>query len=559
MKRILPITTFILITVLTFSQSNIYLQWNHAYGGFGEDNGYSILQTEDNGYVFTGSAYGYNPNELNGDVVGFNGNEDVFTVKTSNDGKIEWTKCYGGSNVDDGYAIKQTFDGGYILCGSTQSNDGDISSNRGASDVWLIKIDNEGEIEWERCYGGSKYDMGYSIQITPDSGYVFCGHTQSDNGDVHSSYDKINAWVVRTDRNGDTLWTRCLGGNGDDWATAITVTHDSCFLVAGYSDSFNKNGSMDGWFFKLNWSGKLLFSASYGGDSEDKFNSVECTPDSGILLGGYSWSDNGHLPNNFGFSDLWVVKLSRNYKVVWSKNYGGESHERFGNIKVWNDSTYFLYGTTYSSTGMVHGFKGCEDAYLLGLKPDGDTLWTSCYGGTSYEFVQSASATSDGQMVMVGSTQSTDGDVIGHHFNGGNNDFWVFKISAVNQDRFTICSGDSIQIGGIWHNKEGVYTDTLRTCSGLDSLVNKYVIVKECLTSVSENKPKKGINIYPNPVTNNLIIESSETNYYVLYDLNGRIVLEGKSSIIDVSALVRGVYFLYINSNLPVMRKIIKI
>ncbi len=170
--------------------------WQKLLGGTGFDYAYSILHTLEGGYLFVGST-----DSNNGDVKGNHGQIDFWLVKLDSDGSIIWQKCFGGLNGDNASSIIKTDEGGYLLEGTTYSNDGDVSGNHGrlpdSSDVWLIKITSSGELEWQKCLGGSKGDEGLAIVQTKDNGYALCARTESNNGDVSGNHGDIDIWVVK--------------------------------------------------------------------------------------------------------------------------------------------------------------------------------------------------------------------------------------------------------------------------------------------------------------------------------------------------------------------------
>ena len=190
---------------------------------------------------------------------------DCWVVKLNSRGEIEWQRCLGGSYEDWAYSIQQTSDGGFIVAGETCSNDGDVSGNHGEYDFWVVKLNSSGEIEWQRCLGGSDYDYASSIQQTLDGGFIVAGYTKSNDGDVsgwHEGYDPYggdplpDCWVVKLNSSGEIEWQRCLGGSEIDGAKSIQQTTEGGFIVAGYSESNDgdvsgNHGEGDAWVVKL--------------------------------------------------------------------------------------------------------------------------------------------------------------------------------------------------------------------------------------------------------------------------------------------------------------------
>jgi hypothetical protein len=213
------------------------MQNNHI-GRSNDDEARSVVQTGDGGYIVAGYT-----RSNDGDVSGNHGGADAWVVKLNSDGTIAWQKTLGGSSYDEAHSIVQTSDGGYIVAGYTRSNDGDVSGNHGEEDAWVVKLDSEGNIEWQKTFGGSSYDEANSIVQTSDGGYIVAGYTKSSNGDVAyggSTYHggiQEDVWVIKLDSHGNIIWQEALGGGGYDRAFSIAQTSDDGYVVAGYAGS----------------------------------------------------------------------------------------------------------------------------------------------------------------------------------------------------------------------------------------------------------------------------------------------------------------------------------
>ena len=232
------------------------IDWQKCYGGSGIEWVRSIQQTSDGGYIFAGLTY-----SNDGDVTGFHssskkiGDPDVWVMKINSTGNIEWQKCLGGSENDEANSIRQTSDGGFIVAGKTRSDDGDVSGNHG-QDAWVVKLNPKGNIEWQKCLGGSWRDEAYSIQQTNDGGFIIAGETMSDDGDVSGNHGDVDAWVVKLNPKGDIEWQKCLGGSENDVARSIHQMSDGGYIVAGSTSSNDgdvsgNHGKSDAWIVKL--------------------------------------------------------------------------------------------------------------------------------------------------------------------------------------------------------------------------------------------------------------------------------------------------------------------
>jgi len=185
------------------------IEWEKNFGGTGSDRASTVRQTIDGGYVIAGCSKSGNL-----DVGGNNGDCDYWIIKIDESGNLEWEKNYGGSGYDIANSIEQTLDGGYIVAGSSTSNNGDVGENYGRNDYWIIKIDNLGNLQWENNFGGSDRDSANSIQQTTDGGYIVAGGSASTDGDVGGNmgtpYDDY--WIIKLDPLGNLQWGKSYGG-----------------------------------------------------------------------------------------------------------------------------------------------------------------------------------------------------------------------------------------------------------------------------------------------------------------------------------------------------------
>jgi hypothetical protein len=193
------------IVFLTQSKSALSqappIQWQQNNGGSGGGITYSVFETNDNGYIVCG--YTFIPGS---NIIG----QDAWVVKMNACGIIEWQKTYGGSSYENALCIRQTSDGGYIFVGSTWSNDGDVTSNHGIADAWIVKLNSSGNIQWQKTYGGSRIDEVFSIEQTSDGGYILAGETQSFDGDITFFQGGSDYWVLKLDNSGNLQWQKNL-------------------------------------------------------------------------------------------------------------------------------------------------------------------------------------------------------------------------------------------------------------------------------------------------------------------------------------------------------------
>ena len=305
------------------------IQWDKTIGGEGDDILKSIQQTTDGGYILGG----YSDSKISGDKTQKNnGYTDYWVVKLDSLGNVQWDKTIGGKAYDYLISLQQTNDGGYILGGRSQSGiSGDkTDSNRGFDDYWVVKLDATGSIEWDKTIGGSDGDILRSVQQTSDGGYIIGGYSRSHrSGDkTQASRGGTDYWIVKLNSDGKIKWDKTIGGSKDDVFSAIQQTPDGGYILAGYSESDisgNKTeisrGRKDYWILKVNSNGDVLWDKTIGSNKDDQLYSIQQTKDGGFILGGYSRSNisGDKTENNEGKEDYWIVKLNKKRVIEWDK------------------------------------------------------------------------------------------------------------------------------------------------------------------------------------------------------------------------------------------------
>ena len=300
------------------------IQWQKCFGGTQDDFAECIIQTSDGGFVTAGTT-----NSNDGNVSGNHGGYDAWVVKLNAAGAIQWQKCFGGSGDDEFNSIVQTSDGGFAATGWTYSNDGEVSGNHGSPDVWVVKLDDTGAIQWQKCLGGELSDVATSIIQTADGGFAVAGNTASTDGDVSGNHGgQADAWVVKLNDTGAILWQRCCGGSGEESFSSIIETTDGGFVAAGYTgsndgDVSGNHGSNDVWVVKLNASGAILWQKCLGGSGQDIAFSIIQDFDDGLSVAAITNSNDGEVSGNHGENDAWVVKLNSAGSIEWQKCLGG--------------------------------------------------------------------------------------------------------------------------------------------------------------------------------------------------------------------------------------------
>jgi hypothetical protein len=359
--------------------------WTRTYGGSASDVSYAIEETSDGGYIVAGATKSFGA-----------GDWDFYLLKIDTDGDTLWTRAYGGSALDMGSWVRETLDGGYILAGQTSS------FGAGGNDVYVVKTDANGDTLWTSTYGGSADDRAYSVQQTSDGGYIIAGDTESFGAGCSDAY------LVKTDSYGDTLWTRTYGGSFDDMGYSVQETSDSGYVLAGATMSFGA-GIFDFYLVKTDANGDTLWTRTYGGPGPELSERVQQTADGGYILAGSTMSFGA------GAFDVYLVKTDANGDALWTSTYGGSANDYGRSARQTSDGGYIIAGDTESFGA------GYLDVYLLKTDSSGDTLWTRTYGGSSEDVAYSVQQTTDGEYIATGWTMS---------FGAGGYDVYVLRVAG---------------------------------------------------------------------------------------------------------------------------------
>jgi hypothetical protein len=344
----------------------------------GIDDGRSIRATQDGGFVLAGNTFS-NDGDFNGMR---RGNGDVFVFKLDKHCKIAWKKVFGGSEEDMVESMTTTLDDGIVLTGYTNSNDVTFGGmNKGRHDIYIIKLDHQGETQWKKVLGGSDEDYGNSIVTTPDGGFVVAGQTWSDDGDFAGlNKGGGDIVVIKLDKNGSILWKKVIGGDGMDEASSITVTPDGGYILTGFTLSNDGDfaelhrGARDITVVKLDKRGNIKWKVSIGGEGDDEGSCIASTYDGGFVLTGRTSSNDSDFVNmNHGGVDIIVVRLDKQGRIVWRKSFGGQGRDEGHFITAVSDGGFILTGVTESNDGDFKGMNhGRSDIFVIKLDKKGN-------------------------------------------------------------------------------------------------------------------------------------------------------------------------------------------
>lgn len=358
--------------VLKFN-SESELEWQKTYGGSNGDKGNEIIQTQDGGYAIIGSSFS---DDL--DVSINNGAEDFWLVKLDASGALSWEKSFGYAGIDSGFSVIQTNDGGYFITGVLDVTlSGGAGNSKGiqhaGGDYWGVKLSASGAIEWSKYYGGFFTDTPYSAVQTDDNGFILVGSSDSVDTDISNNIGDYDFWVVKISETGNLEWEKSFGGTEIDEARAIIKTPDGNYVIAGDTRSFNtdvssSNGLADVWIVKITPNGTLLWENTIGGSSFDVARDIIITQDGGFLLSGSSRSSDGDITRNNGQNDALVVKVNSQGQLEWHKTIGGNNIDFAYGVAELSNKTIIVVGESSSSDQEITENKGFTD--LLHIKID---------------------------------------------------------------------------------------------------------------------------------------------------------------------------------------------
>jgi hypothetical protein len=458
-------------------------QWDRTFGGGADDHLTSLQQTSDGGYILGG----WSSSPISGDkTAGSKGRDDYWVVKLDANGSKEWDRTFGGNRVNRLSSLQQTSDGGYILGGESSSPvSGDkTEASRGGFDYWVVKLNASGEREWDRTFGGGRNDNLTSLQETSDGGYILGGHSTSPiSGDkTEATESNDDYWLVKLDAAGTKEWDKAFGGSGFNVLYSLQQTSDGGYILGGTSSSDisgdkteASRGGADYWVMKLDAVGTKQWDRTFGGSDYDELQSLQQTSDGGYILGGSSGSPaSGDKTQALeGEQDYWVVKLSGDVPPPpslakqWDRTYGGSGYDELRSVQQTSDGGYILGGYSTSpvsgdKTEINKGFcveEECSNDYwVLKLNAAGEKEWDRTFGGNGYDELLSLQQTSDGGYILGGwSDSGISGDK--SEANEGGDDYWVVKLNAAGAKEWdrTFGGGRSDDLTSLQQTSDGGY------------------------------------------------------------------------------------------------------
>ncbi len=498
---------------------------------------------------------------------------------------ILWNQCIGGTD-NDGPSDIIKIDDGYMVAGATLSNDGDVNSgNHGAADAWLIKLDLQGNILWERCYGGTSGDNFQRIFRDSEGSFILTGSSSSTDGDI--SYNPYpgseSTWIVKMDSLGNIVWDRIVGGNATDQQWYAILTGDDGVLAYGRTASHDGDisvayGAWDIWMIKLSNEGEIEWDFTIGTNFIDEGYGVIQTSDGGYLCSGSCWVSEGTYGNlrcdaYHDLAEAVLVKLDKDRNIEWQKCYGGSNHDGIATVHELEDG-YIFAGSTNSHDGDLNYNYGESDIWVVKTDFDGNIIWSKSYGGSKTEYASKIFLNENGGFVVFGTTNSNDIDVNGNHSgNGQTHDIWVIRLSSTGELLAQQCIGggdeERMNWWGVIKKSDYNYVLAGTTTAGPSFDVTCFthqihpiyaediwvLEIADTTTGMQESPPSalSGLKVFPNPARDYVCFEYSgqqkpEAGIMIFNSMGAQIsnpVLynSGSKIIWDTRQVPPGVYF----------------
>lgn len=446
MKRAIFILITLSLASLSLFGQPVQIEHANLIGGSNDDIGIHIIETSDGGYLTLGTTLSYDGDiSLTFNSSTNRSSKDLWLVKLDSVFNIEWEKCYGSAVFDEAGKLAQTLDGNYLIAATVKAGNGNVSNFYGGdSDIWIVKVDPSGNILWEKNYGGSDEDVVEDLAVTADGGFAFIGNTYSNDHDVSSLLGTGSMWLVRLDANGNILWERTYGGSSIDHGKALETTPTGGFIIG--ADCLSTDGdltniprfgaSVDVWLFEVNALGDIVWSNVYGGTGSDQIIEFNRLSDGGYMLNCYISSNDGHVSTSFGGTDVWLVRVDSVGNIMWENTFGGlrSDYSRTEVLEL-SDGTFLF--TMYSSSydGLYSGSYSPPnfDAWLIRVNGnDGSLLRLQNFGGNFSDNVNAMLLNSSDKVVFCGSSNSTTNDLANIvRPTTGDQYQWIFSTSMV--------------------------------------------------------------------------------------------------------------------------------
>ncbi|MCI4667486.1 MAG: OmpA family protein [Bacteroidia bacterium] len=474
MEKVILVLWLQILFGLQIAQAQVSY-WQKYLGGEALDQGQRLKVLEDGTLLMGGTTYStkYLVDKNHGD-------SDILVLKLSTQGTIFWKSILGGTKEEHLNDLIQTSDKGYLLMGRSASDDGDVEKNRGYNDIWIVKLDPDGQIQWTQSFGGYNDEQAMAGIELSNGDFLVAGEASSHNMSYHRPHHEgLDGWIARLSPDGTVLWEKQYGGNGNEQIRALYQLSEEKFLAIGSTDSYDgdlsdNRGKKDVWFFYIDGEGEIIESYTFGGKENDIANSVQMDNRGNFILVGTTFSTDGDISFQRGDGDAWIFKVSPRGQLLWSKTYGGRLSEGFMDIQPTQDRGYILCGLTKSRTGEgdIEYNSGYYEGWVFKCDVDGNKIWSRTIGYQGKDVLNSIVEVPRGGYLCFGyATQGRDGYILPEHKGGA--DFWLCNMSDPERQGVKPYVTPPVLVGNILdrsNNDPVQATITLTENKSLDSL-----------------------------------------------------------------------------------------
>ncbi len=394
------------------------------YGGSDNETVKKIRKTLDGGFIIVGNTQSTEKRKY--------GESDIVVIKLNKDLEIEWEQVIGGNGRNEASDITET-ETGYVVVGYTLAKSVNSSTSKGGWDVLVASLDKTGKLSWQKLYGGTGNDMVSGVIATKDGNTLIVGTTNSVNGEtamLRNPLGNQDVWLFIIDKDGNLVRSNRFGGKDNDIGVKVFETENDFSVIATtYSlegDVIYNHGFSDLWVFKVDKKlENVTFSMTYGGTQQDEASDILPAADGNILVVGFTNSNDGDVQETLGSWDFWVVKIDQEGNIIWQKTYGGKDEDVAYGASEFLDGGFAVVGRTSSRDLAASGNKGSVDILVVDIDNNGNLRWSKTFGGPLADYGISIAATEDGGLVIGGTTFSRTGDV---KQSFGGSDIWIIKV-----------------------------------------------------------------------------------------------------------------------------------
>lgn len=447
----------------SWSQSDqIFTHWQKSIGGQGQDEISDMIQDADNNFYVVGSTQTAGSQSM-----------DLSIIKFSEDGHEIWSQTIGASGDDRGIAIELINDKLFVLASSTSST-GIFSGNSGREDIHLIRMNTSGTVLGSSHYGGNFSDLPTDLLKTANGDLLMAAYSKSSIGFFDSTKGQADIWLIRVNQLGELIWKRNYGGSEEDFSTKVHELPSGEIILAGHSNSYDGDiavnyGDFDLLLFKLTSTGEILWEQNYGGQQSEIGIDLLVNQEARIFMAGNTQSLSFDISKNAGFSDAWVLEINPlNGLILWEETHGSELGDYATALKMDENNQLYLAGTT--NAAMFHGEQssGNEDAWLAKVNKTGSIEHLTLFGGNGFESISNFCVDSEGAILTIGTSNSRT-DLFSN--NNGLSDGWIMKFSLDHQETGEIITAHPNPSNGIIYLNHLMLSDEISVYNSMGQVV----------------------------------------------------------------------------------------